>query len=103
MERPTVDVVRLVDDAEYRATQLGISITTKSTEWAHEQEVRFLARQSGPKIYNRDLLTRIIFGVDTPESSITFIQGLLTEAGVSPELTVCRPDESSYAIHLEQI
>jgi len=100
-ERPSVDVVRLVDDKKYQADILMVAITSKSEEWRHEKEVRFLRRESGHYEYDPQILTSVIFGLDTPGGYIDFVRELIDEAKISPTLSRCVPDTGTFDIHIE--
>jgi len=99
-QRPLIDLVKFLEDEDYRTEQTGIAITTKSDDWLMEKEVRLITGK--PRLYRYDptTLTKVIFGVDTPECYIDFILELVKEAKIKPEISKCRPDESNYNLHI---
>lgn len=102
-KRPLIDVIKLRADSWYRKKHVNIVVTTKSRSWEKESEVRFVRNGSGLFRYNPVMLTKVIFGLDTPAEYEDFVLNLLREAGKKPIVEKCRAYDFGYKLHFDPV
>lgn len=101
--RPLIDIVRLLEDDDYREKQITLAVTTKSISWKEEHEIRFLNSEQGLYNYVPSVLTGILFGLNTPECYQQFVIDLVREANIRPKIQKCRLDDVSYDLFFDAI
>lgn len=95
IQRPQVHVARLLDDNEYRVRALFAAVTTKASDWAHEQEVRALGDEPGVLVHPPGMLTAILVGAAASEEDVKWLADLLREHRLSvPLYRACLSSES---------
>ncbi len=83
-KRPTINVVSMVDDSDYRTQEMLKAVTTKSADWKHECEFRALQDHSGKIDFPPGYLVGIIFGLGASQEDMDYVYDLVESSEIEP-------------------
>jgi hypothetical protein len=101
--RPQIDIIKFTEDGEYCREQTAVAVTTKAEAWAHEEEVRFFNMTHGLVGFNPEMLTGVIFGLETPVEYMNFVLELLREADLHPNIERIETDATNFDLRRNQL
>lgn len=97
-DRPCVDVFRLLNDTEPTETLLR-AVTTKSDNWEREKEVRALQNRPGVYRLPDRMLTGVVFGTNTGDEEVEWIQEQIKSADHSVSYSRIIPNLDHYVLN----
>jgi len=78
---------------------LMAALTTKSTAWAYEQEVRLIADEGGrPQLLPKEAIKQVLFGMSMPAQRMEEIRSRVVAAGISAEFARMTPRPGNYCV-----
>lgn len=76
-DRPKVDLVGYWYDPDKYMDEVKRAITTKSSDWSYESEVRLFASRSGACPFPEAMLTRILVGQKAAKADVEWLRDLV--------------------------
>ena len=96
--RPSIDISSFYADGKYRLDKLGEAVSSKSKDWAHEQESRVLNYAAGNRKFDPDQLVSLTIGAAAPGEYIDHLLSLLTASPCNPTLFKCSLKTDAFGV-----
>jgi Protein of unknown function (DUF2971) len=98
-DRVEVDITAILRGGDNSEIRLFDAVTTKSSVWSSEREVRALKNPPGAFVYPPGMLTGVIFGVNADQADIDWLKSAAAGAGLSLSYSKMVPDAHHYLLH----
>ena len=75
---------------KYRNESVIASISTKSSLWSYEREIRLIKQEVGLKKFDKDSVCKIYFGVRSEEANISNLKSVLNREGYNVKYFIAK-------------